>query len=90
MSNTKFGTYVSSIEMWRTYDALPPELRAVLRNAPYDYFAGDFLKSFQAIKDIKESRNFFIDAIFKDRDKRILETYGPDHPMIGARPKGYP
>ena len=63
-----FNTYE---ERMTAYDALPPDLREIIRNAPLD------VTTFPTSCPVKVKRN-----IVELMAKATFDTYGTDHPQV--------
>lgn len=81
MSNTTLETVLcDKVEHYRLYDALPPALRQVMAQAPFNYDIRPFYRRYQQGGSIPALRAAFIAHICKDLQDACLQTYGPDHP----------
>jgi hypothetical protein len=88
MSNQRFGNARPDYKLC-AFDALPARLRRIIANAPYDYTSVSVLKMWRETRDVDYCARRIIERIFEQRDEAIRRDWGPDHPMIGARPKGW-
>ncbi len=73
--NQTTGVKISTREFWDRFDRLSPAMRKLVASARYDYIAP---RPETAPAD-------FVEFVFRDRDRTIAKTYGPDHPQIGSR-----
>lgn len=84
--NQKFG---SAYFHWSEFDALPQRLRNIIAHAPSSYSVTNLLAGWRRSGDLDSCARVLIEKIFDDRDHLIARDWGEDHPMIGARPKGW-
>jgi hypothetical protein len=91
--NQAHGKLVNRFAQWAAYDALPPRVRRLLQQAPYDYDTVSVRRMHQDCMAAFLSEQRFVrtlaESFLQDRDKEIRAVWGADHPMIGARPKGW-
>jgi hypothetical protein len=62
-------TQLTRIEWMASYDALPPEQRKMLQDAPYNLNLKQGMSSF-----------WFGEVIRRTKNESILKTWGSDHP----------
>ena len=84
MSNQRSGHRVNRDDEWRRYDALPPEIKAILMRAPFCYAVGAVLKEWRAATaagmSLAECRRHVIMVLADDLQRAAARDYGPDHP----------
>lgn len=89
MNNEPDGTAREGRELhFAIYDRLPPGLRRLLANAPYNYAVKKYplaIKKYGVEAVYRGQIAFF----FADRDKMIKKIYGKEHPQYRQRPPGY-
>lgn len=84
-ANQGFGRYrISATANLAAYDRLPPEIRAVLARAPYDYacppWAKRLAKHLAAGGDPAAFRRATIETICADAAAEVTRTWGREHP----------
>lgn len=81
--NGKVCCKAASFSLADSYDSLPPELRQILRNAPYDlrFDPGGTVLTLHARGDTRTAVAVAQKSIANLLRKSALATYGPDHPQ---------
>lgn len=80
--NQRDGVFVAND--WRDYDALPAELREVVRRAPWNLATKLCTKDLP--RDPRAARKELIAKIVRRIGVDCLSTYGSDHPQADASP----